>query len=30
MKHHRKKTFKEEYREFLVKSSVKFDERYLW
>jgi len=28
--HHRKKTFKEEYVELLRKSSVEFDERYLW
>jgi REP element-mobilizing transposase RayT len=30
MEHHRKKTFEEEYREFLIKSGTKFDERYLW
>ncbi len=28
--HHRTKTFQEEYTEFLHKSGVKFDERYLW
>ena len=30
MEHHRKKTFQEEYREFLEKSGVEFDEKYLW
>lgn len=28
--HHRKRTFQEEYREFLVKHDIAFDERYLW
>jgi len=28
--HHRTKTFKEEYREFLGKYGIDFDERYLW
>jgi len=28
--HHRQKTFQEEYRQFLDKSGVKYDERYLW
>ena len=28
--HHRRKSFQEEYREFLVKSGVEFDENYLW
>jgi len=28
--HHKKKTFKEEYIDFLVKFNVKFDERYLF
>lgn len=28
--HHRKKTFQEEYREFLTKHKIEFDERYLW
>jgi putative transposase len=28
--HHRKKTFQEEYRAFLVKYQVDFDERYVW
>jgi putative transposase len=28
--HHRRKTFQEEYLEFLNKSGVVFDERYLW
>ena len=28
--HHRKKTFQEEYLEFLKLSGVKYDERYLW
>jgi putative transposase len=28
--HHRKKTFQEEYLEFLKKSGVEYDERYLW
>ncbi len=28
--HHRKKSFQEEYVEFLKKSGVKYDERYLW
>jgi putative transposase len=28
--HHRVKTFQEEYREFLTKHKVPFDERYVW
>lgn len=28
--HHRKKTFKEEYREFLEKHQIEYDERYVW
>ena len=28
--HHRKKTFQEEYVEFLKSSGVEYDERYLW
>jgi putative transposase len=28
--HHRKRTFQEEYREFLVRANVTFDEWYLW
>jgi putative transposase len=28
--HHRKKTFKKEYRAFLKKYEVEFDERYVW
>jgi REP element-mobilizing transposase RayT len=28
--HHRKKTFQEEFREFLQKYQIKFDERYVW
>jgi len=28
--HHRKKTFQEEYIEFLKQSGVEYDERYLW
>jgi REP element-mobilizing transposase RayT len=28
--HHRKKTFQEEYLEFLKRSGVNYDERYLW
>jgi len=28
--HHRKKTFQEEYREFLQKHGIEYDERYLW
>ncbi len=28
--HHEKKTFQEEYRAFLVKYHVEFDERYVW
>jgi putative transposase len=28
--HHRKKTFQEEYIEFLKQSDVEYDERYLW
>jgi REP element-mobilizing transposase RayT len=28
--HHRRKSFQEEYLEMLVKSGIKFDEKYLW
>ena len=28
--HHRQKTFQEEYREFLQKAEVEYDEKYLW
>ena len=28
--HHRKKTFQEEYLEFLKQSDVEYDERYIW
>jgi putative transposase len=28
--HHRKKTFQEEYLEFLNRSGVKYDPKYLW
>jgi len=28
--HHRKKTFQEEYLEFLNKNDIEYDERYLW
>ncbi|RPJ60518.1 MAG: IS200/IS605 family transposase [Acidobacteria bacterium] len=28
--HHRKRTFKEEYLDFLKKSGIEYDERYLW
>ena len=28
--HHRKRTFQEEFREFLERSGVQFDERYVW
>jgi len=28
--HHRKKTFKEEYLEFLIRNGIEYDERYLW
>jgi putative transposase len=28
--HHRKKTFQEEFREFLQKYQIQFDERYVW
>jgi len=28
--HHRRKTFQEEFREFLAKYRVEFDERYVW
>ncbi|HEY2081339.1 MAG TPA: hypothetical protein VGI88_01035 [Verrucomicrobiae bacterium] len=28
--HHRKKTFQEEYVEFLKLAGVEYDERYLW
>jgi len=28
--HHRRKTFKEEYIEFLEKYSIEYDERYIW
>jgi putative transposase len=29
-RHHRKRSFQEEYREFLTKHEIAFDERYLW
>ncbi len=28
--HHKKKTFQEEYRDFLMKYKVEYDERYVW
>lgn len=28
--HHRRRSFQEEYREFLLENGVSFDERYLW
>jgi len=28
--HHRKRSFQDEYREFLLKHEIEFDERYLW
>jgi REP element-mobilizing transposase RayT len=28
--HHRTRTFQEEYREFLHKHGIEFDERYVW
>jgi hypothetical protein len=28
--HHRKKTFQEEYLNFLQQSGIEYDERYLW
>ncbi len=28
--HHRKKTFKEEYRQFLKENGIPYDERYIW
>lgn len=28
--HHRRKTFQEEYREFLTRHGIAFDERYVW
>ena len=28
--HHRKKTFQEEYLDFLIQSGVEYDEKYLW
>ena len=28
--HHRKQTFQEEYRAFLVRYGVPFDEKYMW
>jgi REP element-mobilizing transposase RayT len=28
--HHRRRTFQEEYRAFLLKHNVPFDERYVW
>jgi hypothetical protein len=28
--HHRKKTFQEEFREFLNRYGIKYDERYVW
>jgi hypothetical protein len=30
VEHHRYKSFQEEYREFLVRHEIEFDERYLW
>jgi len=30
MEHHKTKTFKEEYREFLEKHQIKYDEKYIW
>jgi putative transposase len=29
-RHHRKRSFQDEYREFLAKHEIEFDERYLW
>jgi putative transposase len=29
-RHHRKRSFQEEYLEFLAKHEIAFDERYLW
>ncbi|HEY3128288.1 MAG TPA: transposase [Acidobacteriota bacterium] len=29
-KHHRRKSFQEEFREFLEQTGIAFDERYLW
>jgi hypothetical protein len=28
--HHKKKTFQEEFRAFLIKYQIEFDERYVW
>jgi putative transposase len=28
--HHRRKTFQQEYRDFLAKYRVEYDERYVW
>jgi hypothetical protein len=28
--HHRRRTFQDEYREFLLKHGVDYDERYVW
>ena len=28
--HHRRKTFQEEFREFLTKYGIEYDERYVW
>ena len=28
--HHRKRSFQEEYLEFLIKNGIEYDERYLW
>ena len=28
--HHRKKTFQEEYREFLIRNAIEFDEQFAW
>ena len=28
--HHRAKTFQDEYREFLAKHKIQYDERYVW
>jgi hypothetical protein len=29
-KHHKKKSFQEEYREFLKEYTIEYDERYIW
>jgi len=28
--HHRKRTFQEEYLDFLIKNGIEYDERYVW